>query len=92
MVLSLTDSPIEMKSGTRVLRPVSISASFWTLVTVPCRMPGAVGEYVAHYNTERHHQGIDGVPLPGEPALRLGRVRRHERLGGLLSHYHRRAA
>lgn len=56
------------------------------------RFRRSVGEYVAHYNGERHHQGIDAVPVPREQGPRLGRVRSHERLGGLLRHYSRRAA
>jgi len=52
----------------------------------------AVGEYIAHYNGERHHQGIDSVPTPRSSGASLGRVRSHERLGGLLRHYSRAAA
>jgi transposase InsO family protein len=52
----------------------------------------AVGEYVAHYNEERHHQGIDAVPVPRGEGGRIGRVRSRERLGGLLRHYSRAAA
>ncbi len=52
----------------------------------------AVGEYLAHYNGERHHQGIDAVPVPSRSGARLGRVRSHERLGGILRHYYRAAA
>ena len=55
-----------------------------------------VAEYVEHYNLERNHQGV-GNRLLG-PALAApandvgGAVRRRERLGGLLSFYHRGAA
>lgn len=55
----------------------------------------AVGEYMAHYHAERNHQGIDNtIPFPDE---RLGTTdpamaNRTERLGGLLSFYHRPAA
>ncbi|NOT29069.1 MAG: transposase [Planctomycetes bacterium] len=54
------------------------------------RFRRAVGEYIAHYNRERHHQGIDGV-ITRESGQRLGRVRCRERLGGL-KQYHRVAA
>jgi len=52
-----------------------------------------VREYVEHYHHERNHQGLDNViPLPrGQPAT-TGRVRRSQRLGGILSFYHRDAA
>ena len=53
----------------------------------------AVGEYVAHYHTERNHQGLGNrllVPIKlGSPS---GPVRKRERLGGMLNYYDRRAA
>ena len=50
----------------------------------------ALREYVAHFNTERPHQGLGNrvVARPAEPrstSLRL--VSCHDRLGGLLRHY-----
>jgi putative transposase len=55
-----------------------------------------VSEYVEHYNLERNHQGL-GNRLIGAacaaPANDVrGAVRRRERLGGLLSFYHRGVA
>lgn len=52
----------------------------------------ALTEFVAHYHEERPHQGIGNViPKPAAEAMpRIGPVLRHERLGGLLSYYHRR--
>jgi len=47
----------------------------------------AVAEYVEHYHTERNHQGIDNRLISGPPVQMTGRVRRHPRLGGLLSFY-----
>jgi Integrase core domain len=52
----------------------------------------AVAEFVAHYHRERNHQGLDNELIDGEPAKgRVGRVRRHQRLGGLLNYYARAA-
>ena len=55
-----------------------------------------VAEYVEHYNLERNHQGIGNRligPALAAPANDVGGVvRRRERLGGLLSFYHRGAA
>ena len=52
----------------------------------------AVAEFVAHYHRERNHQGLDNELIDGEPAIgRVGRVRRHQRLGGLLNDYARAA-
>jgi transposase InsO family protein len=54
----------------------------------------AVNEYVAHYHGERNHQGLGNQliepPVVAQPES--GPVARRERLGGLLSFYHRRAA
>jgi hypothetical protein len=49
---------------------------------------------LAHYHAERNHQGIDNViPLPDHRAkVRDGPIVKDERLGGLLSFYHRDAA
>jgi transposase InsO family protein len=54
----------------------------------------AVGEFVAHYNQERNHQGLanqlirrKATSLPSE-----GNVCRRKRLGGLLNYYYREAA
>lgn len=54
----------------------------------------AVTHYLTHYHSERNHQGLrnrllitsDGVYEPCVP------VKRRERLGGMLSYYHREAA
>jgi putative transposase len=58
-----------------------------------------VQEYVAHYLAERPHPGLDnklivpGRPPPDdEPIPSLQQLICHERLGGLLKHYERRAA
>ncbi|HEU4734843.1 MAG TPA: integrase core domain-containing protein, partial [Kofleriaceae bacterium] len=57
----------------------------------------AVSEYIEHYHLERNHQGVGNRLLtPAEQAARPANgnapVERRERLGGLLSFYHRRAA
>ena len=52
----------------------------------------AVAEFVAHYHRERNHQALDNDLIVGQPAKRrVGRVRRHQRLGGLLNYYARAA-
>ena len=52
----------------------------------------AVSSYRKHYHLERCHQGIGNRPIEGVPELAEGSVARLERLGGILSHYYRRAA
>ena len=51
----------------------------------------AIANYVDHYHVERCHQGIGNRPIEGGPKLASGPVARHERLGGILSHYYREA-
>ncbi len=53
-----------------------------------------VHEYVEHYHRERNHQGLDNQLLqrPPPPISPDIAVQRRERLGGLLSFYHREAA
>ncbi len=54
----------------------------------------AVTEFVAHFHTERNHQGLDNkIIQPDESVGKTdGEIICHERLGGLLKYYHRRAA
>ena len=54
----------------------------------------ATAEFVAHYHLERNHQGLGNRLISPEslPGLSQGDVGRHERLGGLLNYYYRRAA
>jgi transposase InsO family protein len=52
----------------------------------------ALSEFVAHYHEERPHQGIGNViPKPAAEVMPShGPVLRRQRLGGLLSYYHRK--
>ena len=54
----------------------------------------AIHQYLAHYPTERNHQGLDNQLITPEPGIEShsGQVKRRKRLGGLLSYYHREAA
>ncbi len=52
----------------------------------------AIGSYVEHYHVERCHQGLGNRLIEGVPNPSDGVVLRHERLGGILSHYYRTAA
>ena len=53
----------------------------------------AIHQYLAHYHTERNHQGLDNRLIAREDVDgQTGPVVRRERLGGLLSYYHRAAA
>jgi putative transposase len=54
----------------------------------------AIAQYMTHYHCERNHQGLGNRLL--QPVVDIGElhrpVRRRERLGGMLSYYHRQAA
>jgi transposase InsO family protein len=52
-----------------------------------------IQQYLAHYHHERNHQGLDNQLIAQEEAVgcQTGYVVRRERLGGLLSYYHREA-
>jgi putative transposase len=54
----------------------------------------AVKEYTEHYHVERNHQGLDNrlVEKPHGVISMDSAVERHERLGGVLNYYYRRAA
>ena len=54
----------------------------------------AVREYLSHYHRERNHQGLDNRLIESLPkdTPTQGPVLRRERLGGMLSYYHREAA
>ena len=51
-------------------------------------------EFMAHYHSERNHQGLDNALIrpEHEHADGIGEVHRRERLGGLLNYYYRMAA
>jgi hypothetical protein len=54
----------------------------------------AIHHYLTHYHQERNHQGLDNQLIAPEPegGTSTSKVRRRERLGGLLSYYYREAA
>ena len=53
-----------------------------------------IHHYLTYYHKERNHQGLDNqlIALEPEVGASTGKVRRRERLGGLLSYYYREAA
>jgi putative transposase len=53
----------------------------------------AIRQFMAHYHTERNHQGLENRLLqPVSTALLHYPIQRRQRLGGILSYYHRAAA
>ena len=57
-------------------------------------LQNAVSSYMVHYHAERNHQGLGNRIIdPGnEVGCTTGEIACHERLGGTLRYYHRRAA
>ena len=51
-------------------------------------------KYVAHYHTERNHQGVGNELLESLAMVSQSDepIQRRERLGGMLNFYHREAA
>jgi hypothetical protein len=54
----------------------------------------ATAEFMAHYHSERNHQGLANALICREPGYAggEGEVHRRERLSGLLNYYYRKAA
>jgi putative transposase len=52
-----------------------------------------IAQFVAHYHRERNHQGLENELIEGARTVEehVGRIRRHQRLGGLLNYYCRAA-
>ena len=51
-----------------------------------------IAEFVAHYHRERNHQGLGNELIAGAaPIAGVDRIRRRQRLGGLLNYYCRAA-
>lgn len=66
----------------------------WMLVVNQRHLETILREYCAHYNQERPHRSRELRPpaAQGEPVVATTRlVRRHVRLGGLISEYYREA-
>jgi putative transposase len=63
---------------------------------IPCgerHLRRTIAEFVEHYHRERNHQGIENELIEGAPAtdVRVGRICRRPRLGGMLNYYYRAA-
>jgi transposase InsO family protein len=78
----------------RFVRSIKEEALGWIIFMGEGALRHALTQYLAHYHTERNHQGLDNGLIVPEPAVggQTGQVVRRERLGGLLSYYHREAA
>jgi len=77
----------------RFFRTVRRQALDNFLLTGKNQVQRILDEYVAFYNGQRPHQGIQQqIPKTGEPGNTGGAVRKSPVLGGLHHHYYRQAA
>jgi integrase-like protein len=79
----------------RFVRTVRAECLDWLLILGPRHLERVLRVYVERYNRERPHRAVDLHPLaPPEPspAPLAGRIKRRDRLGGLLHEYYRTAA
>lgn len=76
------------------MRSIKEEALGWIIFMGEGSLRYALTQYLAYYHTERNHRGLDNRLIVSEPEVsgQTGQVVRRERLGGLLSYYHREAA
>jgi putative transposase len=83
---------VRLPSATRLVRAIKEECLNRVIPLGERHLRRTVAEFVAHYHGERNHQGLGNElidPLPQQPPC--GLVRRRQRLGGILSFYHRAA-
>jgi len=78
----------------RFVRSIKEEALAQTVMLGERSLYYAIQQYLTHYHHERNHQGLHNQLIAREGAMgcHTGPVQRRERLGGLLSYYHRDAA
>ena len=66
----------------------------WLLILGRRHLEVALREFVRHYNAARPHRALNLRPpfARGQPVRATGEIVRHDRLGGLIHEYTRRAA
>jgi putative transposase len=78
----------------RFVRSIKEEALNQMIVIGEAALRYIIQSYLTHYHHERNHQGLGNLLIVPEPGMgsQRGSVVRRERLGGLLSYYHREAA
>jgi transposase InsO family protein len=95
VILTPLQAPRANAHAERFVRTVRAECLDWLLIIGPRHLERVARTFVEHYNRERPHRSLalrppDPVKLaPSPPA---GRIRRRDRLGGLLHEYYRAAA
>ncbi len=88
-------SPKANAIAERFVRTIRAECLDWLLILNRRHLEHVLRVYVDHYNTQRPHRALAlRPPDPGEltPPSTSSKIRRHDRLGGLLHEYYRAAA
>jgi transposase InsO family protein len=87
-------SPNLNAHGERFVRSIKDEVLTHMILIGEASLGYILAQYLGHYHAERNHQGLDNqlIEPEGEVGRHTGQVARRERLGGLLSYYHREAA
>jgi transposase InsO family protein len=84
-------SPMANAFAERFVRTARTECLDWLLIRGERHLDRVLREFVAHYNHERPHRGIDlEVPVPHLTEYRfkgMGSIKRADRLGGLIHEY-----
>jgi len=77
----------------RFVRTIKESCLKRMILLGEASLRAALHDFVAHYHTERNHQGLANRIISPEPAHsgKTGPVKRRRRLGGMLNYYYRAA-
>jgi putative transposase len=95
IVKTPTRAPQANAIAERFVRTVRAECLDWLLILNRRHLERVLREYVEHYNEHRPHRALKlQPPQPREPppTAAIGKVRRHDRLGGLIHEYYRTAA
>jgi transposase InsO family protein len=78
----------------RFIRSIKEEALNRMIIMGEASLRHVLTQYLAHYHTERNHQGLANQLIAPEAEVggQAGHVVSQKRLGGLLSYYHREAA
>ena len=84
---------VRLPSATRLVRSIKHECLNRVIPFGDRHLRRMMGEYVEHYHRERNHQGLANelIDAVATGSSNSGRIRRRQRLGGLLSYYSRAA-
>ena len=73
----------------RFVRSIKDECLDWIVPLGERHFRRTVAEFVAHYHRERNHQGLGNQLIEHVAFRKAGKIRRRQRLGGLLNYYER---